>query len=72
VSETRFITTWNGQGEIISQEPYVVSDEELADEATSKDMRDNLLTKLQQPWNTAQVERAVKALIQLLAKRGLF
>lgn len=67
--ETRYIDTYDNQGNVISHEPYTVSDEQLLLEQLSKETNESHVLVLRAIDNWGSLTLAQKdALLKFLAK----
>jgi len=58
-------------GQLVREEPYEVTDAQLAEEAEEKNVSDKIVAALGVPWTAAQTEQAVKLIARRLLAKGL-
>lgn len=67
--ETRYTEVYK-DGKLIAQEPYEVSDAELADEAEAAEI-EQIKDALEQSWDGTKTTTVLKKLIKRLVKKGI-
>ena len=69
MSETRYTEVYK-DGKLIKQEPYQVSDEELAEEAEVSEI-EQIKDTLEQDWDSKKTIAVLKKLIRRLVNKGI-
>lgn len=70
MAQTRFVRIFEG-GELVGQESYEVSDEQLGREADDKALAELNASPLGSVWGSAKTETAIRLVLARLYEKGI-